>query len=1054
MRRNILAIGLTIILFGIIARAADNAPPVEGNVELLVHGPDSLPVKNADVHVVALDTMTRRPTPSAWNARTDASGVAQLSLPGGVTQLDVTVAGTGYGRTGLVEVIPGQTAKPLLPPLAPYAHVAGTVPAALRGDSLKVRAGYDPAAPEVAPDSAGHFEFEGPGGYWYLTLVRGTDFVAWTKQPLYVAPGESTKEVEFSTPEKPVSISQGETAAPLPGTGQTVTWVHGTVRDAAGKPVQGAKVCAMATFYGGRRQGEMASTAASDAGGNYAIKGPGGLSGFSAALLATVPNHPPAWAWVQPPQPPEVFIPVGTTTKPGKIPDPPVVDLVLPDKGGSMTVTVLQDGKPADKIAVGLWLQGVDVSDKPLDLDDPDDAEIQRAACPFAVTAADGTARFENLSPGIYEIMAQPGDEKSLREAHFERNSIVREDAPTAAASGIAVRAGEQKSIRIGMSQPFRTAHVKGVRADGKPMSADGFSMIYGHFDDLGTLTGGRQPDALGNYDAELPDAGLWAVAFRYQDSPVRSYPLREPYYSIGGILAVSPSIPVDYRPTFTARRIEPGSVIVTVLDADGKPKHCVVEIGASISDRISWGSTDDNGEVLFDKVPVWRDAKLTVDISGAGIHPALDFSDPPSPLPSNDKLPMVAWLAQTVDVPPNRLARVELKAQAVGWVRGHLTPRAGQDPAQIEIYPDAESDCVYAGARYVPKDGEFLAGPFPAGKISLDMAYRFGGGGAKTTPEITIIPGRVVQVDLTPPEPSALSAASNQLLMGLSGVSSQTLGADLLTGHVYLADGKTPALGAEVLYYEPAAPNPPYAAMTDALGTILPRGLWRPMSDVPPDSADSPTEPVVVAFLPGASGAVVSPPPKPGEALRLKLPPAIRVEGSVTVGGKSPTALQGNLRVLAVYQGKGTLNGAMSLQTSPDADGKFELAGLTPGTYKIQAALDDIWLSNTVTLDVGAAPLQPLTLAIAAPGCPVLIKVTGPDGKPAIGRELTIDRAGPLADELWPPTWTTDGAGIINVPTLETGKHVIRVKGTDITREIDVPPLPGDIANVAITVP
>src|SRR5262249_23725285 len=158
-----------------------------------------------------------------------------------------------------------------------------------------------------------------------------------------------------------------------------------------------------------------------------------------------------------------------------------------------------------------------------------------------------------------------------------------------------------------------------------------------------------------------------------------------------------------------------------------------------------------------------------------------------------------------------------------------------------------------------------------------------------------------------------------------------------------------------QILYFQPDRPEPIFVGIADALGTIRSRGLWISMNHVPPDTAESPKEPVVVAFLPGATGAVIAPPAKPGQPLKLVLPEARRLEGWVTVGGKVCASAKGTVRILAVYQGKGKLDDTLSVQTTADADGKFELAGLSQGTYKVQAVLDEIWLSQTMTLEVGA---------------------------------------------------------------------------------------------------
>ena len=171
-------------------------------------------------------------------------------------------------------------------------------------------------------------------------------------------------------------------------------------------------------------------------------------------------------------------------------------------------------------------------------------------------------------------------------------------------------------------------------------------------------------------------------------------------------------------------------------------------------------------------------------------------------------------------------------------------------------------------------------------------------------------------------------------------------------------------------------------------------------------------------------------------------------MRGRVTIDGAPASDWAGNIRVLAAYEGphRERLDRMLDIQTTAQEDGSFELAGLTPGRYVIQAALDDIWLSPSVTVDVSERPPGPLTLTIPTPGGPALVKVVGSDGKPLRGRAVTVDRpAGPLAALLWPAEFKTDGAGEARIPALEAGRHTVRVKGTDVSAEVVVTPLPAE---------
>src|SRR5262249_44603773 len=146
---------------------------------------------------------------------------------------------------------------------------------------------------------------------------------------------------------------------------------------------------------------------------------------------------------------------------------------------------------------------------------------------------------------------------------------------------------------------------------------------------------------------------------------------------------------------------------------------------------------------------------------------------------------------------------------------------------------------------------------------------------------------------------------------------------------------------------------QPVSGGLTDAAGVIRARGMW--YTPAPPAGAtDDPPGPVAVALLPGSHGAMIVPMPETGRPLEIVLPPAATLRGRVTVGGRAGVPV-GAIRVLAAYEGKGhgRLAGALSVSATAQADGTFELAGLTPGRYSLQAALDDIWLSPSTVIEV-----------------------------------------------------------------------------------------------------
>ncbi len=220
---------------------------------------------------------------------------------------------------------------------------------------------------------------------------------------------------------------------------------------------------------------------------------------------------------------------------------------------------------------------------------------------------------------------------------------------------------------------------------------------------------------------------------------------------------------------------------------------------------------------------------------------------------------------------------------------------------------------------------------------------------------------------------------------------------------------------------------------------------VWR-SSDTPGQRLGSPEEPVVVAWLPGACGATAAPLRGAAEEpSKVVLPPPISARGKVTVGGKAVRGRDNQFRVLAAYEGKGKLDNLLSVDVNAEADGGFELAGLTPGTYQVQAAMDGIWLSHAVRLTVKADAAEPeaLTLDIGEPGASSVLELVHRDGKPAPGATARVTRPeGPLTDLLWPAEFTADGAGVVHIPPLEAGSHKVRAPGAAEDQTLDAPAL------------
>jgi hypothetical protein len=117
---------------------------------------------------------------------------------------------------------------------------------------------------------------------------------------------------------------------------------------------------------------------------------------------------------------------------------------------------------------------------------------------------------------------------------------------------------------------------------------------------------------------------------------------------------------------------------------------------------------------------------------------------------------------------------------------------------------------------------------------------------------------------------------------------------------------------------------------------------------------------------------------------------------------------------------------------------------GLTPGHYLVQAALDSIWLSESIRMDVTDHDPTDLHLDIDEPGGPVALELKNQKGEPAVGQACIINRPpGPLTDLLWPRTFRSDGAGMVYIPALEIRKTKVRIG--QMIAEISPPPVTCD---------
>jgi hypothetical protein len=161
----------------------------------------------------------------------------------------------------------------------------------------------------------------------------------------------------------------------------------------------------------------------------------------------------------------------------------------------------------------------------------------------------------------------------------------------------------------------------------------------------------------------------------------------------------------------------------------------------------------------------------------------------------------------------------------------------------------------------------------------------------------------------------------------------------------------------------------------------------------------------------------------------RAVLKPRAFLTGKVTLAGKPLSRWPaGQTMVVAVPD---MPNQGISQGATPQTDGRFAL-DLAPGTYKIQATIDNLWKTPELTVrwDGKSAPL---TLDIPMPGLPVTVTVRDKAGKP-----LPSVRLEPAPADI---EYRTDEKGSVTLAGLAAGRHTLRVVGRSETVGVTVPP-------------
>jgi hypothetical protein len=1040
---------------------ASPKPSSPATIELTVRGPDGRPLANRNVELLAS-------TEYRLTTKTDGIGLARFPWPAEYAKILVKASGIGYGATGFFDSSPGETARPVLPRLVPFGVIEGTIPKELRKRSMTVRTGLDDwLHSETSIDGDGHFVLKDVayGGGWLLAQAKED------KQPtaeafVTFAPGQRVKEAAFvKTQSDPAAQMPSDQPEEKPK--QPVVWAEGTVRDEAGDPIEGALVFAVAMR---RLEFVPAPQALTDANGRWQITGEPGLQMAEGQLLVCKLGLCPEFASLRCPVQDEAE-PAGAAkkdiqgTQPPRL-KPPAYDIVLSRRRGAMEVRVTRNGKPLPDALVSL---DDDDCVRSVALD-----EARRFLFPTAVTGDDGIARFADLMPGMYSItIGEPGriDVGAVRRPNprlalsrgamsvsdsadthgesavaFWQGAFQGTPSPVPNYRGIVVEAGRTRNFHATIRAHKYPMRMNLRNPDGKPAAGLNafFDGITGRetFDDNGFLV----------RHFETPGLHRFSLTYIEGKSEVSGDPDRQvffkPYCHVDGEVAASDLLRTSSPLTFTSGRHKniPGSLVVQLQDVSGQPAAGYVFVDR-IHGTFLAASTDEKGEVRFEGV-------MPTEYGVEGVLPGLalpEFDAFNGPLP-DDKvlLGRRKFFPEDVKCPLGTETRLVVRPKRVGYVRGVLQPAAGTSTEGFYSIEDFG----------VPKNGRFLIGPYVEGKKSLRLTYwssssRSVDCGAK---EVTVRNDRVAQVEFEAPrivvDPQSCGAEDGRTNQWQDPVRA-------IEGIVFRSDGHTPARGAHVAI----AGNGSNRDGDESLSVpqeIAGFHLFGRASHVNSDeriadwqgrfllflgASQAAEQDMVSARMPGCNGPALAPAKNAltTDGLRIVPPPSVIQAGKVTVDGKQVSGFRGELHVMAAREGNDPFNRLFQQFVSADPEGSFEIPALSPGVYQIQAALDGIWLSESVRVSVAAddAPLKPIKLNIGAPGPPSSVTTIDSQDKPLADLKVNVVRpAGPLARLLWSRVFATDGAGVAHIPPLEAGRHAIQIQGVAAEHTITVPSL------------
>lgn len=1005
-------------------------PPV-GVVEAVVRGTDGRPLADAAIVVVPLMEFPHNGAGTIhFSGRTDDTGSFRLRSFEGPREFGVLVPGLGFGSTGRIEVLAGKSVRPEIPPLARFARIAGRVDGALKGLGTEAylmgRTPGDASMPVAPCDEEGRFMMADvlPGDYT-VEARRGEQPVRYAGVVVKPGPGQVIRDIVVR-PAPPPSPEQekAEQRSLRAWSGdpsRIITWVEGTISDEEGRPLPGANVYVHVMYHGGMRMHSEVKKTKSDPQGRYRFEGPLHPSMGTLSVAVAAKGRPLMVACAPAPD---------SSADPEDL-KPSRLDVAVGSQGGSLAVTVLRDGRREERVNVRLTSTDTNriFAEFARSTTLEERNELNRIAVPNAVTGADGVARFKDLPPGTYQVVATAAVDPTRP---FTKGRIARTQPAQGIGRGIDVSPGARVETTVAILDELAPTRFRLLAPDGAPVANRSISLGVGGGGGTSVQTDGRGECEFGF------GLGLWTVDLRYRDSELKVFPVREePFYQAEAPVAVSPAIPPEGPIVLHAVRRERGAIRARLLGLDGTPARGGVMILDAFGSRTKRaGTVDDQGWIRFADIPSGK----------YGLRAAID-SVPPVPRPSygptrltDDDLKDRAMIFdREVAVEPGAETVVDLRLEPVGYVRATLRPPAGHPASEFMASLRSNELPGQFSTFEVSEDGAvYLLGPMPAGRwpMVVQEKYATEPDGVFIEREVVAEPGRVVHVEVAI---EARPGAGRPMASQVGDVNRRfDLGPNGAAVTVFMPDGETPAFGAHARFIPAEGREPVAEGTADAAGYLTWMGIGHEQRREE-DRPEPVVEPTVIAWAPGVAGPVVAT-RKVGEPLRLVLPVAAGVSGRVTIGGEAATGRDARIRVVLASEGRGAVEVAMRRETAADPDGRFRFGGLAPGRYLVQAARDDLWVSKPLTLVVEPGKeAAPIDVDLPEPGPPIALQLADRQGNPVTASFSIRKPAGPLGD-LAPIAGRTDDRGEAIIRGLAAGVAMLMVDGDPAPRPLDVP--------------